>query len=308
MGAFAAIPAVRLSNGVEMPVMALGTGGWDNRTAEAAVVAAAAQGLLHVHAAYDYYNLPGVRAGLAAVIREHGRERVFVTAMTSPCVHPAAPPVRNVSDAEACYRLTKRELRGLLAALGLRAVDLAMVHGPNEPFGTTGPCSAAANALNSAQWRAYDDLRREGGARAVGVSNYCQSCLEGLRGPTPAANQIQLHVGMGLDPGGLVSYCNRRGIVVQAYSPLAAGAVVASDAVAAIAARANRSAAEAGLRWVRQQGAALVVKAGRAAYLAEDIEAVAGNWTLAPAAMAALDALPEPKGQQEGRPSWGCGR
>ena len=42
----------------------------------------------------------------------------------------------------------------------------------------------------------------------------------------PAVNQIQLHIGMGSDPEGLLSYCDTHGIIVQAYSPLAAGGVV----------------------------------------------------------------------------------
>ena len=37
---------------------------------------------------------------------------------------------------------------------------------------------------------------------------------------TPMVNQIQYHVGMGPDPDGLISYCAKRNITVEAYSPL----------------------------------------------------------------------------------------
>ena len=83
----------------------------DNATAEDAVGKAFASGILHVHAAFDYFNLPGVGAGIAAGIgKGRSREDLFITAMTSPCVHPAAPPQRNVTDSAACTALTSLEV------------------------------------------------------------------------------------------------------------------------------------------------------------------------------------------------------
>jgi hypothetical protein len=85
----------------------------DNATAEDAVGKAFASGILHVHAAFDYFNLPGVGAGIAAGIGKgqgRSREDLFITAMTSPCVHPAAPPQRNVTDPAACTALTSLEV------------------------------------------------------------------------------------------------------------------------------------------------------------------------------------------------------
>ena len=83
----------------------------DNATAEDAVGKAFASGILHVHAAFDYFNLPGVGAGIAAGIgKGRSREDLFITAMTSPCVHPAAPPQRNVTDPAACTALTSLEV------------------------------------------------------------------------------------------------------------------------------------------------------------------------------------------------------
>ena len=60
------VPTVTLNNGLAMPVIALGTAGYDNATAAAAVKTAFAAGVTHVHAAFDYFNLPGVGRGLAA--------------------------------------------------------------------------------------------------------------------------------------------------------------------------------------------------------------------------------------------------
>ena len=125
--------------------------------------------------------------------------------------------------------------------------------------------------LNRAQYDAYKTFYSQKKARSIGVSNFCQSCLECLKTANdafipPAVNQIQMHVGMGADPEGLISYCNGNDIVVQAYSPLAHGEVVTDRLCGKIGSSYNRTAAEVGLRWVLQQGqkqTAIVVKSDK---------------------------------------------
>eukprot|EP00471_Norrisiella_sphaerica_P010860 CAMPEP_0184493038 /NCGR_PEP_ID=MMETSP0113_2-20130426/24931_1 /TAXON_ID=91329 /ORGANISM="Norrisiella sphaerica, Strain BC52" /LENGTH=293 /DNA_ID=CAMNT_0026878147 /DNA_START=45 /DNA_END=926 /DNA_ORIENTATION=- len=291
-----------------MPVIALGTGGYDDATVEEAVDKAFKSGLYHVHTAYDYYNLHGVARGL-----RHAKNRsdVFVSAMTSPCKHTAGRPVRNVTDLTQCQELTKTEAEDVIKELSLSYIDLLMLHGPSEPFGYQGGCDETVCELNQAQWRAYQELLDEGKVRAIGVSNFCQSCLRCLMEHNtttelPAVNQIQLHVGMGPDPEGLPSFCQKHGIVVQAYSPLASGGVVDNLACKAIGNALNRTAAQVGLRWVLQQRQrpALVVKTDSEVYLAQDLEVL--SWELSDEDMEKLDREISPKGQQDGRPSWGC--
>jgi diketogulonate reductase-like aldo/keto reductase len=317
-----AMPTVTLNNGVIMPQLSAGTGGYDNASAAAAIRTAFDAGIFAFHSANDYGNLKGVKDGLDYAKDAGGRDALFVTAMTSPCIH-ASPPMRNVSDAAACYELTTRELNETLAAMGLERADLFLLHGPSNPFGFTGGCDPLVCALNRAQWRAYNDLLRAGRTRAIGVSNFCASCLQclesdslGAADSTPSVNQIQVHVGMGANAENLTRYCDSRGIVVQAYSPLAAGAIItACPLCVTIAQRVNKSAAQVGLRWVAQQQAllpglaqppALVVKASSAAYIAEDVAAIDTSWRLSDGDMEALAALTGPPGQQNGRPSWGC--
>jgi len=305
------LPTVTLNNGVVMPVVAIGTGGYDNASAEAAVKYAVDSGLtpVHVHAAYDYYNLPGVAAGIATTPRSN----LFLTAMTTPCIHTAANPKRNVTDPNACYELTTNELAETARLLGVASFDLVLLHGPSEPFGYEGGCGPDICAVNQAQWRAYQDFKSAGKARAIGVSNYCQSCLNCLLGDetttvVPAVNQIQLHVGMGKDPEELLSFCASKDIVVQAYSPLAGGAIPSDQDCAKIGASYNKSGVQVGLRWVMQQSdqQAMVVKAETATFLDEDLNIF--DFELSPADIATLDAKTSPSGQQDGRPSWGCAK
>ena len=92
----------------------------------------------------------------------------------------------------------------------------------------------------------------------------------------PAVNQLQYHAGMGggADPNGLISEDARRGIVTQAYSPLAgdAHAALLGDAtVKAIGLKHNRSTAQVALRWVTQQGATAVTASDKASHDTGDL-------------------------------------
>jgi len=305
------IPMVRLSQGtlpgemVEMPVMTGGTAGLKGDAATAQVLRNFKAGLRSVHTAYDYFNLPEIGAAIA----QWPRDQLFVSSMTSPCFH-AAPPARNISDPAACYNLTLTEAESLLRDLGIQRLDLLMLHGPSEAFGHVGGCTEFSCALNAAQWRAYAALLRAGKTRAIGVSNFCASCLKCLAaqtdGPVPATNQLQMHVGMGADPDGLMGFNSVRGIIVQAYEPLAGGAVATDCPVcASVGAAYNKTAAQVGLSWVLDRVPTLAVKTGSAEHLADDL-ALWDGWRLSAADLAALDALTEPKGEADGRCSWGC--
>ena len=75
----------------------------------------------------------------------------------------------------------------------------------------------------------------------------------------PMVNQVQYHVGMGPDPAGLLSYCNKSGIVLEAYSPLAGGRLLKTNESfpggGKLASKYNwSSAAQVGLAWIAQRG------------------------------------------------------
>ena len=294
---------------VRMPIIAAGTGGYNDTDAAVAVRASLAAGFVHVHTAFDYFNLAGVAAG----IQRFERERIFLSSMTSPCIH-AAPPKRNMTDPQKCYSLTIAEVESVLAKLS-PTLDLLMLHGPSEAFGHVGGCSQLACDLAKAQWKAYNSFLSSGRVRAIGVSNFCQSCLTCLAdndlGPNgaavlPAVNQIQVHIGQGsADPGdGLLSYCAQRQIAVQAYEPLAGGALATDSFVAAIGLKHNKTAAQVALKWVLQRAPALAVRAGSEDHLRQDLQLF--DFTLDGSDLAGLDARTGPPGEAGGRCSWGC--
>lgn len=55
---------ILLNNNLSMPIIALGTGGYNNSIAQDAVTKAIQMGFKHIHSAYDYYNLPGIGKAL----------------------------------------------------------------------------------------------------------------------------------------------------------------------------------------------------------------------------------------------------
>ena len=136
--------------------------------------------------------------------------------------------------------------------MGLDYVDLILLHGPSHAG--KGSCDVASCAKDAGQWAAYSKLYKAGKAKAIGVSNYCVSCFDCLlKDPAtvvPAVNQvrdlhlsqsdiatfsagalltdlclrllvdqIEFHVGMGADPAGIVSYCEKHNVrsIKQAF-------------------------------------------------------------------------------------------
>lgn len=111
----------------------------------------------------------------------------------------------------------------------------------------------------------------------------------------PTTPQVQFHVGMGTDPGGIASYCAARGIVLQAYSPLGDGRsreLIDGPLVSAIGAANGRTGVQTSLRYVAQLGFALVTKSMSKAHLADDIGLF--DWALSPSQMRVLSEAHSP--------------
>jgi diketogulonate reductase-like aldo/keto reductase len=199
----AGVPAIKLNNGVVMPMVSIGTWQYNSSTAQQVVSEALRLGYNHVDTANDYNNQDGVGKALASF----PRSSYFLTTKVPGVEAP------HTGDA---YNRTKASLAQNLQLLGLSQVDLVLVHFP--PVGNTLWCSSMQET-----WRAMEEFYNAGLARAIGVSNYCESsfdCILKTATVVPAVNQVGYHVGMGLDPIGIRSYCNAKGVVVQAYSPL----------------------------------------------------------------------------------------
>jgi aryl-alcohol dehydrogenase-like predicted oxidoreductase len=120
------------------------------------------------------------------------------------------------------WRLTKnallRSLKNSLKRLDLEQVDLYQVHWPLPPI----PVETWADVLAEAV--------QAGLTRAVGVSNYNEDQMRrayavlAKRGIPLASNQVEYHLlNRKVEFNGLLSACEKLGITLIAYSPLAQG-------------------------------------------------------------------------------------
>jgi diketogulonate reductase-like aldo/keto reductase len=252
------LPVRALADGNEIPLLGLGV--WQVPNGPECVNAvrwALELGYRHIDTAQAYGNEESVGRAL----RESGvaREDVFITTK----FHPRRRDP--VTEAEASLR-----------RLGLDQVDLYIVHWPRE-----GPTWA---------WPGMEQARERGFTRSIGVSNFGAAELQEVSTAAtvvPAVNQVQF------SPfeyrRGLLEECERRGVTLEAYSPLGTGRHLADPTVERIAAARGRTPAQVLLRWCVQRGIPTLPKSTHRERIAENAQVF--DFALADEDMAALDAL-----------------
>jgi diketogulonate reductase-like aldo/keto reductase len=196
-----------------------------------------------------------------------GRGDIFVTTKVS---NPRPAPAGMLEGGGIKYMLQPElsaydgvlnEFAGCLKNLQLDYVDLLLIHFPGPPAGDGTSLSPELSQKKRLEaWRALEALHKEGKARAIGVSNYCERHLLELVGVAefmPMVNQVELHPR--LTQPRLRAFCAEHRIVVTAYSPLS-GADLEAEAIAAIAAQHSASPAAVVLSWLRQHGCIVIPK------------------------------------------------
>lgn len=204
-----------LSNGVHIPKLGLGTWFIPDDTAAQAVRDAVQIGYRHFDTAQAYENERGVGEG----VRTCGlpREELFVTTKL-------AAEAKTYAEAAAA-------IDGSLNELGLDYIDLMLIHSP-QPWAKVNQCEDRYVDGNRQAWRALEDAYKAGKLRAIGISNFEQQDIDNLlSGCTvaPVVNQLLIHVSN--TPFDLIAYSQSKGMVVEAYSPVAHGEMLKNPAV-----------------------------------------------------------------------------
>ncbi len=263
------VPTRDLGDGVLMPVLGLGV--WQSKAGSVtrqAVEWALEAGYRHIDTATYYRNEADVGAALAA--SGIPRKEIFVTTKWMPALRSAPS-----------------EIKRSLERLGLAHVDLYLIHWPIPGRTRTG-------------WKALEAIREQGLARAIGVSNYGSDRLAKLLDSAevpPAVNQVQFspfHYRKAL-----LELCDRRGVVLEAYSPLERGRSLADPAIGEIAARLEREAAQVMLRWGIQRGAVVIPKSTHRERIVSNAQIF--DFELSDEDMSALDALDRTDGTGSAR-------
>jgi diketogulonate reductase-like aldo/keto reductase len=128
--------------------------------------------------------------------------------------------------------------------------------------------------------------------RAIGVSNYTVELLREMEDYAeimPAVNQVEFHPYIFQEHQEIVEYCTDRGIIFEAYSPLAKGRWFDDTVIERIASDHGKTSAQVMLRWCIQHGTVPIPKSAHPQRIRENFEVF--DFSLNPQDMEALDKL-----------------
>jgi 2,5-diketo-D-gluconate reductase A len=202
------IPHVAIRDGTSIPQLGFGTldvpagaatNPVDEETAHTVGLAIQA-GYRHIDSAQGYMT----EAGVGLAIRKSGlpRDEFYVTTKLANNNHEPDDVRRSFEES--------------MAKLGLDYLDLFLMHWP---------LPTRYNGDYVSTWRAMTQLLDDGRLRSVGVSNFQPEHLDRIiaeTGVIPAVNQVEIHPKFANTA--VRKACERHGIAIQAWSPLAQGA------------------------------------------------------------------------------------
>lgn len=228
--------SVALHNGVNMPIIGLGTFRSESEEAYKAVLAALESGYRHIDTAAIYGNEEAV----GKAIKDSGisRQELFITT--------------KVWNSDQGYQNTMNAFQVSLEKLGLDYIDLYLIHW----------FKGYENSLST--YRALEDLYRQGKVRAIGVSNYNVHHLQHLLEHaeiTPMVNQVETHVF--LQNHFLQDFCRNNGIQLEAYAPLMSkniSELLENETLISIAKKHNKTVTQINLRWFVERGIVVIPK------------------------------------------------
>lgn len=191
------------------------------------------------------------------------RDKIFVTT--------------KVAEVNQGYQQTIDSVKESLRKLQLDDVNLLLIHWPIEKYFFE-------------TWQAFEELKKEGLTRSIGVSNYQMIHLQYLATQAdemPVLNQVERHPLLSVNP--LVKFDHDHHIVTQAWSPLGRGKILNNPVLKKIGADHHRSVAQVILRWHLQSGVAFIPKSVHPNRIKENIDIY--NFQLSDSEMRQINSL-----------------
>ncbi len=233
---------IELNNGIEMPIFGLGTWALSGKQAYQAILWAFNIGYRLIDTAMIYGNEREI--GKALKDANVPRDEIFVTT--------------KVWNYDQGYDNTLKAFEKSLKRLTLDFIDLYLIHWPATP-------------LRNESWKALEKLYNEGKTRSIGVSNFTIRHINELLDTSstmPAVNQFE--ISPFLYQRDLIKYCQDKGIVVEAYSPLTRGRRLDYDKLQKISRKYGKTPAQILLRWGIQHNIVEIPKSGSLDHLKEN--------------------------------------
>ena len=237
---------IKLTNGVEMPLLGYGVFLVPPQEAEQCVTDALEVGYRLIDTAQAYQNEEGV----GAAWRKSGIKREDLFLVTKVWISNAGE--------EKAYKSIDESLRKLQTEY----IDLLLIHQAyGDVFGT---------------WRAMEKAYREGKVRAIGVSNFQAGRFFDFAHYVelkPMVNQLQCNA---LAQQTCIEPIHAEfGTKVMAWGPLGgqgAEGIVKSEVLAAIGAKYGKTAAQVALRWLTQRGIVAIPKSTHKERMAQNFD------------------------------------
>ena len=218
---------IKLNNGVDIPVLGLGTYqiGDETETYNAVRYAIDA-GYRHIDTAAAYHN----ETGIGKAIKDCGvnREDIFITT--------------KLWNEDQRQGRQYQAFEESLERLGIDYVDLYLVHWP-------------VKEKIAESWKILEKIYKEGRSRAVGVCNFLTHHLEEIFAASdlvPAVNQVECHPW--LTQVELAEYTQKKGIIFEPWSPFGVGRLLDDETLISIAQKYNKTSAQLILKWGLQRG------------------------------------------------------
>jgi 2,5-diketo-D-gluconate reductase A len=257
------VPNIALRGGEQIPQLGFGVFQIPPDQTTEVVLQALQAGYRHIDTASAYGN----EAEVGAAIRASGLERaeIFVTT--------------KLFNDDHGYEQTKRACKLSLDKLEVEHIDLYLIHWP-----------VPALDRYVETWKAFIELAEERLVRTIGVSNFNQPHLERIiaeTGVTPAINQVELHPY--LQQPGLRREHADLGVVTEAWSPLAQGAVLDDPVIVEIADRHGKTAGQVVIRWHLEIGNVVIPKSVTPERIEQNFDVF--DFALSEEEIAAIDSL-----------------
>lgn len=246
---------LKLYNGVEIPVLGLGTWFIDDDKVAEAVRNAIKIGYRHIDTAEAYGNERGVGEGIKTC--GLAREKIFLQTK----LHAEAKT----------YDQAKKEIELSFKKLGVDYIDLMIIHSP-QPWASFRDGNHYFEG-NLEAWKALIEYYKMGKIKAIGVSNFEKDDIENLikhSDVKPMVNQILTHIGN--TQFDLIKYCQDNDIIVEAYSPIAHGELLKNVVIQDMAKKYGVSVAQLCVRYTLQLGLVSLPKTANPEHMKENAD------------------------------------
>src|SRR6476646_3028436 len=239
---------VKLNNGIEMPILGFGVFQVkDLEECERSVIDAIATGYRLIDTAESYGNEEAV--GNAIRKSNVPREELFIT--TKLFIK---------SDG---YEGAKKAFENSLSRLQLDYLDLYLIHQPlGDVYG---------------EWRAMQDLYKEGRVRAIGVCNFQPDRLIDLiihNDVVPAVNQVETHPFH--QQNETQKFLQQNNVQIESWGPFAEGKnnIFHNELLLSIGKKYNKTIAQVILRWLTQRSVIAIPKSVRKERMEENFKSL----------------------------------